>query len=84
MCVYFVNNLEDFDYVRCLMFWFDNVWVDLVVRVLEIGCYLFDRVWALFIRFQDRIFFVIDIGIGCCGLMFGLIGVDEFIEEDVV
>lgn len=80
--VHFGNNAEDLDYVGRLLGTYPNAYVDLAARVPEIGRHPSDRVRALFMRFQDRILFGSDIGIGRRSLTLGSSGGESPTEAD--
>jgi predicted TIM-barrel fold metal-dependent hydrolase len=61
---HFGNNPEDPERVFRMMADRPNLYVDTAARVPEIGRFDPDRMRALFVRFQDRILFGTDIGIG--------------------
>lgn len=73
--VHFANNPEELDYVEQALESHPNLYVDIAARIGEIGRHDARRVRALFVRFQDRILFGTDIGIGQT-LMLGSSGKD--------
>lgn len=82
ICVHFGNDPEDPDYVARLLERYPNAFVDIAARVPELGRQEAGRMHDLFVRFQDRIVFGTDIGIGRFGLMLGSSGNDEPGEDD--
>jgi predicted TIM-barrel fold metal-dependent hydrolase len=60
VCVHFGNNAEDLDWVDAQLDRHPNMMVDIAARVPEIGRHDPERVRALFVKHQDRIFFATD------------------------
>src|SRR5439155_25591943 len=61
VCVHFANNAEDLDWVQESLDKYPNMMDDLAARIPEIVRHDAEKVRRLFIRYQDRILFVIDI-----------------------
>ncbi len=77
IAVHFGNAAEDIDYVDGLLARNDNVYIDLAARVGEFGRHPADKLQAFFTKWQDRIVFGTDIGIGSDFLMLGSNGAVE-------
>ncbi len=77
VAVHFGNAAEDLDYVDGLLQRNRNVWIDTAARVGEFGRHPADKVRAFFDKWQDRIVFGTDIGIGSDYLMLGSNGLNE-------
>ena len=71
VAVHFGNAAEDLDYVDGLLQRNANVWIDTAARVGEFGRHPAEKVRAFFEKWQDRIVFGTDIGIGSDYLMLG-------------
>lgn len=77
VAVHFGNAAEDLDYVDGLLARNQNVFIDIAARVGEFGRHPADKVRAFFEKWQDRIVFGTDIGIGGDYLMLGSNGAVE-------
>ncbi len=77
VAVHFGNAAEDLDYVDGLLSRNDNVYIDLAARVGEFGRHPAAKLLAFFTKWQDRIVFGTDIGIGSDFLMLGSNGAVE-------
>lgn len=77
VAVHFGNAAEDLDYVDGLLARNDNVYIDLAARVGEFGRHPVAKLQAFFAKWQDRIVFGTDIGIGSDFLMLGSNGAVE-------
>jgi predicted TIM-barrel fold metal-dependent hydrolase len=77
VAVHFGNAAEDLDYVDGLLTRNANVSIDIAARVGEFGRHPAAKVKAFFEKWQDRIVFGTDIGIGADGLMLGSNGAVE-------
>ncbi len=77
VAVHFGNAAEDLDYVDGLLQRNANLWIDTAARVGEFGRHPAERVRAFFDKWQDRIVFGTDIGIGSDYLMLGSNGQTE-------
>jgi predicted TIM-barrel fold metal-dependent hydrolase len=60
VCVHFANNAEDIDWVEQALDKYPNMNADLAARIPEIGRHAPEKVRALFVKHQDRIFFATD------------------------
>jgi predicted TIM-barrel fold metal-dependent hydrolase len=60
VCVHFGNNAEDLDWVDAQLDRHPNMFADIAARVPEIGRHDPERVRAVFVKHQDRIFFATD------------------------
>jgi predicted TIM-barrel fold metal-dependent hydrolase len=60
VCVHFANNAEDLDWVDAQLDAHPNMMADVAARIPEIGRHDPERVRALFLKHQDRIFFATD------------------------
>src|SRR5436190_4152527 len=60
VCVHFANNAEDLEWVDATLNKYPNMMADLAARIPEIGRHDPDKVRALFVKHQDRIFFATD------------------------
>ena len=60
VCVHFANNAEDLDWVSAQLDAHPNMMADIAARVPEIGRHDPEKVRAVFIKHQDRIFFATD------------------------
>jgi len=60
VCVHFANNAEDLEWVDASLSKYPNMMADLAARIPEIGRHDPDKVRALFVKHQDRIFFATD------------------------
>ena len=80
--VHFANNPEDVDYVEKTLELHPNLYVDIAARLPEIGRHPPDRIRALFVRFQDRILFGTDLGLGS-GIMLGSTGRNRPLLPDI-
>ncbi len=83
VAVHFGNAAEDLDYVDGLLTRNDNVYMDLAARVGEFGRHPVAKLQAFFAKWQDRIVFGTDIGIGSDFLMLGSNGAVEPQMPDV-
>jgi hypothetical protein len=83
IAVHFGNAAEDLDYVDGLLTRNDNVNIDLAARVGEFGRHPVAKLQAFFSKWQDRIVFGTDIGIGSDFLMLGSNGAVEPQMPDV-
>ncbi len=83
VAVHFGNCGEDLNYVSGVLERNPNVYIDMAARVGEFGRHPPDKVRAFFVRWQDRIVFGTDIGIGSDGLMLGSNGAEEPTMKDV-
>lgn len=83
VAVHFGNCGEDLDYVDGVLTRNPNVYIDTAARVGEFGRHPAEQVRAFFIKWQDRIVFGTDIGIGADGLMLGSNGAVEPTMRDV-
>ena len=83
VAVHFGNAAEDLDYVDGLLARNDNVYIDLAARVGEFGRHPAAKLQAFFAKWQDRIVFGTDIGIGSDFLMLGSNGAVEPQVSDV-
>ena len=77
VAVHFGNAAEDLDYVDGLLTRNDNVYLDVAARVGEFGRHPAAKLQAFFTKWQDRIVFGTDIGIGAEFLMLGSNGAVE-------
>ncbi len=77
IAVHFGNAAEDLDYVDGLLARNDNVYIDLAARIGEFGRHPAAKLRAFFTKWQDRIVFGTDIGIGADFLMLGSNGAVE-------
>lgn len=84
VAVHFGNAAEDLDYVDGLLTRNANVSIDIAARVGEFGRHPAAKVKAFFEKWQDRIVFGTDIGIGADGLMLGSNGAVEPTMADVL
>lgn len=83
IAVHFGNAAEDIDYVDGLLARNDNVYIDLAARVGEFGRHPAEKLRAFFLKWQDRIVFGTDIGVGADYLMLGSNGEIEPQLQDV-
>jgi predicted TIM-barrel fold metal-dependent hydrolase len=83
VAVHFGNAAEDLDYVDGLLARNPNVWIDVAARVGEFGRHPAQKVHEFFVKWQDRVVFGTDIGIGADGLMLGSNGEKEPQMADV-
>ena len=83
IAVHFGNAAEDLDYVDALLTRNDNVYIDLAARVGEFGRHPADKLRDFFVKWQDRIVFGTDIGVGADYLMLGSNGEVEPQMPDV-
>jgi len=83
VAVHFGNAAEDLDYVDGLLDRNPNVWIDTAARVGEFGRHPAARLRAFFDKWQDRIVFGTDIGVGGDHLMLGSNGEIEPELKDV-
>lgn len=83
VAVHFGNAAEDLDYVDGLLARNPNVWIDVAARLGEFGRHPPDKVRAFFVKWQDRIVFGTDTGIGADFLMLGSNGEVEPTLNDV-
>lgn len=83
VAVHFGNAAEDLDYVDGLLTRNANVMIDIAARVGEFGRHPAQKVHDFFVKWQDRIVFGTDIGIGADGLMLGSNGEVEPTMADV-
>lgn len=60
VCVHFANNAEDLEWVDASLSKYPNMMADLAARIPEIGRHDPEKVRALFLKHQDRIFFATD------------------------
>ncbi len=82
VAVHFGNDPEDPGYVERMLERFPNYFIDVAARVPEIGRHDPARMRALFTRFQDRILFATDLGVGRYGIMLGSTGTDAPTDDD--
>lgn len=71
VAVHFGNAAEDLEYVDGLLTHNDNVYIDLAARVGEFGRHPAQKLRDFFVKWQDRIVFGTDIGVGSDFLMLG-------------
>jgi predicted TIM-barrel fold metal-dependent hydrolase len=64
VCVHFGNASEDLDYVGRLLDENPNVCIDTAARVSFLGAHPADQLREFFIKYQDRILFGTDFGVG--------------------
>ncbi len=83
VAVHFGNCGEDLAYVDGVLTRNANVYIDIAARVGEFGRHPPEQVRAFFVKWQDRIVFGTDIGIGADGLMLGSNGAEEPTMKDV-
>ncbi len=83
VAVHFGNAAEDLDYVDGLLNRNANVWIDVAARLGEFGRHPPQKLKDFFIKWQDRIVFGTDIGIGSDSLMLGSNGEIEPQMPDV-
>ena len=83
VAVHFGNAAEELDRVARVLDACPNVWLDVSARIGEFGRHPRDRVRAFFARYQDRIVFGTDIGIGESHLWLGSNGSEEPTMADV-
>ena len=83
VAVHFGNAAEDVDYVAGLLDRNPNVWIDIAARVGEFGRHPAEKIRAFFEKYQDRIVFGTDIGVGADYLMLGSNGEIEPTMKDV-
>jgi predicted TIM-barrel fold metal-dependent hydrolase len=60
VCVHFANNAEDLEWVDAALSKYSNMMADLAARIPEVGRHDPEKVRALFMKHQDRIFFATD------------------------
>jgi predicted TIM-barrel fold metal-dependent hydrolase len=83
IAVHLANSPEDLEAVAALLDRYPNVVVDISARVPEIGRHAPERSRAFFMKYQDRILFGTDLGLGSSGIMLGSTGADVPTMEDV-
>lgn len=83
VAVHFGNAAEDLAYVDGLLARNPNVWIDVAARLGEFGRHPAQQVRAFFVKWQDRIVFGTDIGVGADYLMLGSNGEIEPTIGDV-
>lgn len=83
IAVHFGNAAEDIDYIDGLLARNANVYIDIAARVGEFGRHPAAKLAAFFSKWQDRIVFGTDIGIGSDFLMLGSNGAVEPQLRDV-
>ncbi len=69
--VHFGNDAEDPDNVARMLDTYPNYYIDIAARVPEFGRHPAKQMRAFFIKYQDRVMFATDIGVGSRNLMLG-------------
>jgi predicted TIM-barrel fold metal-dependent hydrolase len=83
IAVHLANSPEDLEAVAAVLDRYPNVVVDISARVPEIGRHAPARSRAFFIKYQDRILFGTDLGLGKSGIMLGSTGAEVPTMKDV-
>jgi predicted TIM-barrel fold metal-dependent hydrolase len=60
VCVHFANNAEELEWVEAALDRYPNMNADLAARIPEVGRHPPEKVWRVFVKHQDRIFFATD------------------------
>lgn len=81
--VHFGNAPEDLDRVAALLEACPNLYLDTAARIPEIGRHPAAKLRDFFLKFQDRILFGTDLGVGRRSLMLGSSGAEEPGPADV-